>query len=199
MGTTLEIKITCATAQAARAIESDVLGEIDRLDKILSEYNPNSEFSKWQRTLHEPVRVSSELYDVLVQAQRFQEESKNAFHPGVGGIIKLWQEAEKNQSLPDKMLLWENIKKIKSRLWKLELSRKTATRLVDVPLSINGMAKGYIIDSVGDKTMKSAEPPSQLVIKRWRRSPNLGRSQNQCRDHQPDSRFQSSCCACRIF
>jgi thiamine biosynthesis lipoprotein len=61
-------------------------------------------------------------------------------------------------------LLWKNTRLIKTRLWKLDVSRQTATRLVDVPLSINAMAKGYIIDSVGDKAMKSAEPPGQLVI-----------------------------------
>src|SRR4051794_17034881 len=57
LGTSLELKLIGGSdADAARA-EAAVLAEIDRLDAILSTWNPNSEVSRWARTSHVAVPV----------------------------------------------------------------------------------------------------------------------------------------------
>ena len=61
LGTSLEMRFDSSTP--ARA-EAAALAEIDRLANILSSYDASSEFSRWTRTQHEPVRVSPELMEV---------------------------------------------------------------------------------------------------------------------------------------
>ena len=50
LGTSFEIKLAAATEAAARQGEAAALAEIDREARILSAYDPASEFSRWTRT-----------------------------------------------------------------------------------------------------------------------------------------------------
>ena len=62
LGTSMELKIAAELHQQANIAEKNALLEIDRLSKILSGYDPESEFMRWQKTLGHPVHVSSELF-----------------------------------------------------------------------------------------------------------------------------------------
>ena len=50
LGTSLELKVIANTYVTAQTAEARVLAEIDRESKILSGYDPNSEFSRWAKT-----------------------------------------------------------------------------------------------------------------------------------------------------
>ena len=65
LGTSLELKVSAVSRQASGQAEKAALGEIDRLTKILSGYDPNSEFSRWMHTHNTAVPVSPELFEVL--------------------------------------------------------------------------------------------------------------------------------------
>src|SRR4051812_48224766 len=65
MGTSLEIKVQSRSDVAAHDAEEAVLTEIARLSKILSGYDPESEFSRWFRSSSVPIKVSPELIEVM--------------------------------------------------------------------------------------------------------------------------------------
>ena len=65
LGTSLTLKFYADSPADADRAEAAALAEIDRLAAILSSYDASSEFSRWTRTLNEPVRVSPELLEVL--------------------------------------------------------------------------------------------------------------------------------------
>src|SRR5580698_2156921 len=63
LGTSLEIKISAASPHESAAAERAILEEISRISKILSAYDPGSEFSQWLKTSGEPIHVSPELFE----------------------------------------------------------------------------------------------------------------------------------------
>src|SRR5215831_15934864 len=65
LGTSMEIKVSARSQQEASIAEATALAEISRLSKILSGYDPDSEFSRWLKTSGKAVPVSKELFEVL--------------------------------------------------------------------------------------------------------------------------------------
>jgi hypothetical protein len=58
LGTSMEMKLIAASQPDADRAQAAALAEIKRLNSILSGYDPTSEFSRWERTRGEAVRVS---------------------------------------------------------------------------------------------------------------------------------------------
>src|SRR6476469_1900626 len=78
LGTSMEVTvIASAEADAQRGAEA-VLDRIDRDARILSGYDPASEFSRWFATRGEAVPVSPELYDVLGMFDTWRDRSGGA-------------------------------------------------------------------------------------------------------------------------
>src|SRR4051812_20284722 len=65
LGTSMEVTVLAASDGAATSATTAVLDRIDRDARILSSYDPASEFSHWFKTQNTAVRVSPELYEVL--------------------------------------------------------------------------------------------------------------------------------------
>lgn len=78
MGTSLEIKVAATSAEQSEKADQAVLAEIDRESKILSSWDSESEFSKWFRTMDQPVQVSPELFEVFSLFDKWRELTHGA-------------------------------------------------------------------------------------------------------------------------
>src|ERR1700686_3317951 len=65
LGTSFEFKAIAASEKDADQAMTAALAEIGREARILSSYDPSSEFSAWFRTYGRPVHVSREFYEAL--------------------------------------------------------------------------------------------------------------------------------------
>lgn len=146
LGTWLELRITAPHPAAARAAESRALVEIDRLNQIFSTYTADSEFSRWQQTLDQPVHLSADLLEVLVASQRWRAQTSGAFNPAVESLSRLWQAAARRQQTPAAGELAGGIAVAAAEHWHVDRQQATATRLTSAPLNLNAIAKGYIVD-----------------------------------------------------
>ena len=144
MGTSLELRVRADSDAAARRAEGFVLAEIDRLSAIFSGYDPSSEFRRWQTGPRVPVRVSSELFAVLRASDYWREASGGAFEPRVQVLSDLWSAAERLGRLPNTAEFSEAKAVLTRPAWRLE--GRTATRLSDAPVTLNAIAKGYIVE-----------------------------------------------------
>src|SRR6476659_3211856 len=81
LGTSLDLKVVAATPAAAESAEGHVLTEIEREAKILSGYDPASEFSRWMKTRGEKVPVSAELFEILNSFDRYRALTGGALDP----------------------------------------------------------------------------------------------------------------------
>jgi FAD:protein FMN transferase len=92
MGTVFEIvAYDTADHQAALAIDH-AFQEIVRLDSVMSNYTPDSELSRLNRTapFHSQL-VSHDLYRVIEQSLPYSEISDGKFDISVGPLVDLWK------------------------------------------------------------------------------------------------------------
>lgn len=154
LGTSLELRLHTRGATAAAHAESTALAEIDRLARIFSTYSPDSEFSRWQRTRGEAVPISGELYEVLDQCDHWRVVSHGAFNPTAEVFTRLWKSAAATRSEPATSVLAAEALRATQPAWKLDPTHHTATHLSDCPLSLNAIAKGYIIERATELAAK---------------------------------------------
>lgn len=153
IGTSLELKVVAASeAQATRA-ESAVLDEIDREAKILSGYDPSSEFSHWFGTHGQAVRVSPELFEVLDLFDQWRDRTHGALDASAETVTRVWKKAAAEHRMPTDSELAAAVETVRRKHWSLDASSGTATHLSTAPLVLNSFAKSYIIDHAAAKAM----------------------------------------------
>lgn len=143
LGTSLDVWLTGPKPSAERA-ETTLLDEIERLRRVFSLYDPESELSRLNRS-RGPVSVSPDLAAVLRQYVRWERESTGACHSRSTALTGLWSEAEKQGRLPDTDRLAAVVRSISGPGWRLEGS--VVTRSASRPFDLNALAKGYILHS----------------------------------------------------
>lgn len=138
LGTSLELVLDCSSEQTAQAAEVAVLAEIERLDKVLSSYRSDSEFEQWTRgAAVEP--MSADLRKVLLRAEHWREMTLGAFDVRAAAVTALYQRA--SPSLAERRHALVAQLKRAPYTDGAELSRADT-----LPLSLNAIAKGYILD-----------------------------------------------------
>ena len=90
LGTSFDLKIIASSYPTALRAESVVRTEIDRLSKVLSSYQPTSEFSTWLGTKEEAVSVSSDLFAVLAGFDTWRIQTGGAINAAAERINQLW-------------------------------------------------------------------------------------------------------------
>lgn len=146
LGTSLELSFLARNPEDARAAEEAALAEIDRLEAILSGYQPTSEFSRWAATRDQPVRVSADLLTVLGLFDTWRDRTAGALDAAAEGAGRLWQRAAAEHRRPDTAELEAVVAAARETHWRLDRAGGTATRLTTAPLRLNSFAKGYILD-----------------------------------------------------
>ena len=155
LGTSLELKVRAANLAGAQQAEAAALAEIDRLERILSAWRPDSEFTRWESTRFEAVKVSPELLEVLAGFDRWREQTSGALDPSAEAAIRLWRQAAAEGREPRKEEIAETVEAIAQPHWQLDPARGTATRLSDVPLALASFAKSYISSHAANASMQS--------------------------------------------
>lgn len=147
LGTELHLILDAPGQEEAERAEQLALQEIDRLDRVLSSYDPESELSRWNRS-GVPSAVSAELAEVLTLSEQWFARSGGAFQPGVELASRIWREAEQQQQLPDDEALALCAKQLSQLGWHWEVGHSQVAADPRLPLTFNAMAKGWIIDAV---------------------------------------------------
>ena len=132
-------------AEAARAAFS----RFHDLNTLLSDYDPQSELRRLCDTSSEgkPVRVSDDLWRVLVRAIELSERSEGAFDVTVGPVVRLWRNARRTKELPTPKSLQAALSRVDYRWVRLHPEQQTVELLrPKMRLDLGGIAKGYAAD-----------------------------------------------------
>jgi thiamine biosynthesis lipoprotein len=164
LGTSLELCIRADSRAAAARVEQCVLSEIDRLALIFSGYDQGSELSRWQSAPGNPVRVSRELYDVLLASDRWIAQSEGAFDPRVEVFSRLWERCSHLGRVPTTAETTAARAMLKTPAWRLNPTGRTAERLSECPLSLNGIAKGFIVEKACDFALATSAGVSGMLL-----------------------------------
>ena len=146
LGTSFEMKVAADAARPAEQAETAALHEVDRLNKILSGYDANSEFSRWLRAGQKPVAVSAELYEVLDLFEQWRVKSDGALDASAETVSQLWREAAKQNRQPTEAEIAAAVAAVHQQHYVLNAENHTAQRLSTAPLVLNSFAKSYILN-----------------------------------------------------
>ena len=150
MGCTATVKVCGPDAATLPAIAGEALDEIDRVDRLMSNYKPDSPLSRLNREAADgPVAVEPELLDFLAECLRWSRESDGAFDVTVGPLMKAWGFFRDDGRVPSDDELRRVLEVVGYR--HVVLDRSTGTVRFDWPgveLDLGGIGKGYAVDRV---------------------------------------------------
>ncbi|QDT54317.1 Thiamine biosynthesis lipoprotein ApbE precursor [Caulifigura coniformis] len=149
----------------ANNVSRDVFARLKQLDRIMSDYDPESELSRLcaQAGSGRPVSVSRELFDVLAESQRLAGATGGAFDITVAPVVKLWRQARRRKQLPTEAQLKEAMSLVGAKSLRLNEADRTAELLKPgMLLDLGGIAQGYAADEAM-RILKEAGLPRSLV------------------------------------
>ena len=164
LGTSLEMKLHSQDESQADRAQAAGLGEIDRLSKILSAWDPSSEFSRWTRTRNQAVPISPELMEVLRMYDRWQTSTGGVLNASAATAGAMWRAAESNGQAPAAAELREAVQRMQARHWMLDTRTGTATHLDDARLALASFTKSYIADRAADAIMAASDAVDGTIV-----------------------------------
>ncbi|HEU4936892.1 MAG TPA: FAD:protein FMN transferase [Vicinamibacterales bacterium] len=145
MGTLVKITLYTSDEQSATTAFRAAFDRIAELDRILSDYKPDSELN--QLTSHavgHAVPVSNDLCTVLAASQELAAATRGAFDITQGPVIRLWRAARAEKRVPDPAALKEAASR--SGFRKLHVDVRQRTVMLDqagMALDVGAIGKGY--------------------------------------------------------
>jgi thiamine biosynthesis lipoprotein len=137
--------IIYAQEEAARRAASAAFERIAALDRMMSDYRPDSELRRLELAPDAWVRVSDELFRTIDRALAIARASDGAFDPSVGPLVALWRNARKTRVPPDRKALDEARARTGWQQIQIDSSRRAVRIRAGVRLDLGGIAKGYIL------------------------------------------------------
>jgi FAD:protein FMN transferase len=128
----------------------EAFDEVDRIDRLMSHYRPESPLSRVNRDAgRHPVAVEPELFDFIVDAMRYHHDSGGAFDITVGPLMRAWGFFRGEGRVPSDHELAEARRHVGGAHVRLDGASKTiAFDASGVQLDLGGIAKGYAVDRV---------------------------------------------------
>ena len=160
LGTQVEVVVTGGDERTARSASETVVAEIDRLEDVFSVFRAGSELNRWKRD--EVDRPSRELCEVMVAALDWQLRSGGSFNPLAGLLSRTWADAERNGRPPAD----DDVARVVEKIFepRYTISDGRPVRIDDcTALSLNAIAKGYIVDAAAELAAASVPNASVLV------------------------------------
>jgi thiamine biosynthesis lipoprotein len=169
LGTSFELQVVATSADAAKRAECAALDEVDRLAEILSGYSATSELARWQTTFDVDVAVSPELAEVLAAAERWRVFTNGAFNPAAVSLVELLRDppsAGDDTTLDAdarRRAIEQRLGALNRTLWTIDRAHGTARRLTRLRVSLDAIAKGYIVDRAAARA-RDVEGVSQVLV-----------------------------------
>ena len=164
MGTFCEVQIYDSNSSRAEKAIAAALDEMQRVDRLLSNYDPASELSTINRdAARSPVRASAELYSFLKACRGFHDETMGTFDPTVGPLVRAWGFFTAHPAVSSAPEI--AAARLKSGFDKVILNdeeRTVSFAVAGVEIDPGGIGKGYAVDrAVG--VLKKQKIHSALV------------------------------------
>jgi FAD:protein FMN transferase len=127
---------------------SEALDEVDRIDRLMSHYKPDSPLSRINRdAARTAIKVDAELFDFIADAMRYTRQSDGAFDITVGPLMKAWGFFGGEGHMPTDAELDEARRHVGAAHVTLNAAARTIRfDQPGVELDLGGIAKGYAVD-----------------------------------------------------
>lgn len=151
LGTVVELTLYASDETVANDSARAAFARIEELNRIFSDYIPDSEVMQLCRMsgTGQAVRVSPELFEVLERSIEISKATEGAFDVSIGPVVKVWRSARRLRKLPPA----EQLEEARQRVGWQQIILDPAARTVELRkrgmlLDFGGIAKGFIADQV---------------------------------------------------
>ncbi len=146
MGTRIVVEVWAANEATANAGIDAVMADMERIDRQMSTYKPDSEVSRVNATAAQgPVEISQELFDLLATALEYSRITKGAFditYASVGFMYDFRSHIKPTQAEIDAALPAVNYKHVI-----LDAAHRTVFFTQSgVRIDLGGIGKGHAVD-----------------------------------------------------
>ena len=157
MGSTYSIALYGSDRVKMEAAADAAFDEVRRLDDLLSNYQPASQWSEVNRNAAvKPVKVSPELFQLLSACAAYSRESEGAFDITVGPLMKVWGFYKGTGHLPHKPEIAVALAKVGYRHMLLDPAAQTVRfDRPGVEIDPGGVGKGYAVDRMVEVLRKN--------------------------------------------
>jgi thiamine biosynthesis lipoprotein len=160
----MPVRITAWTRdeRLARTACRAAFKRISDLVKIFSDYDPESEVRRLTSMVSENsdhaapfrMKVSPELFEVIVHAIDMHKRSDGAFDPTAGPIVQLWRQARKDEALPTQDAIASALRRVDITAVEVnEATHEISILRPGVRLDLGAIAKGFI----GDEALQTIQ------------------------------------------
>ncbi|MFN7934161.1 MAG: FAD:protein FMN transferase [Bryobacteraceae bacterium] len=132
-------------AEAAQRAIDGAFAELERIDRLMSEWKPDSPISQVNQAAgKQPVEVPEELRALLERSVRFSELSHGAFDVTWRGMGRIWH-FDDSFTVPTKAEVEKARRNVDYRAMRIEGNRIFLPR-PEMSIGLGGIAKGYAVD-----------------------------------------------------
>lgn len=156
MGATFSLNVYSSDERIVKTAFNDVQMEVDRLVKVLSDYDPQSELNLFHaKQPNTSVKLSPDLLNVFAASQNWNRDTQGAFDAAIGSLTRLWRNHRRRSSVPTEKEIIESRAHAGWSHVKLDVSDGHAS-LDDSQTRIDfgGIAAGYIVDRAFEVLLK---------------------------------------------
>ena len=150
MGATYTVIAYAEDRQSLQDGLEAAFGEVRRLDAMLSNYAPASEWSRVNRQAAErAVPVSQELFDLLSSCVEYGRQSEGTFDITVGPLMRVWGFYKGSGRLPSQAEISRAEANVGYRNIVLDAANRTVRfSKAGVDIDPGGIGKGYAVDKM---------------------------------------------------
>jgi len=141
MGTLLSITVYHSNKSAVRAFFNEAFESVAKMDRLLSNYKPDSEISLLNSS--KSLKVSLDTYNVLELGKKYETLTEGIFNIGIGSVASVWKNSVPKQE--DLKLLADSSS---TKFVGLENQRKVNLANEIVQIDTGGIGKGYAVDKI---------------------------------------------------
>jgi len=147
MGTTYTVALYGPNRFALDAALEEAFEEVKRLDLQMSNYRPESEWSRLNREAAQgPVRVSEETVELLARCLEYSRRSEGTFDITVGPLMKIWGFYKGSGRIPHRAEIRTALGRVGWRNIELDRAARTVRFRSKVEIDPGGIGKGYTVD-----------------------------------------------------
>lgn len=163
MGTRFEITLV-STQEAAKKYLNAAQGEIERIERLISSWDANSQTAEINRQSGiKPVKVAKELYDLIARSIEISKITQGAFDISYAALDPVWFFDGRMKAVPSES---ERLKSVQNIGFKdLVLNAKEQTVYLPkkgMKIGFGAIGKGYAADAT-KKLMKSLGVSSGII------------------------------------
>ncbi|MFK5877909.1 MAG: FAD:protein FMN transferase [Flavobacteriaceae bacterium] len=148
MGSRFDISVVANTEEEGYYYIDLAVSEIDRIEKLVSSWDPNSQTSEINRNAGiKPVKVDKELFDLIERSIAISKLTDGAFDISYASLDKVWKFDGSMNSMPPKDEIVNSVSKVGFE--NIVLNRNDTTvylKLKGMKIGFGGIAKGYAAD-----------------------------------------------------